>query len=423
MSDDHDAITEPDLRVPVIPAKPAREKRVRQDEARKRLSWPNRLARTVLAVTFVAGFFFSVTPWGRAATRAVMLLPGIVAATQLGPIMASGEPIRPHPISLTVPSQGGTVDLDVWEPTSSPPPIPGAREGVLVLPGVGDERGEPQLINLMESLARAGLVAMAMTTPSLIAYDLSPQDSDAVVQAYLKLSSWPGVGAGRVGILGFSAGDALVSLAAADPRIQSRIAFLTFFGGYYNAEDLLRDVGRRALDVDGKLLPWQPNIVPLTVLANTLATTLPGSDGELISNAFNFNNPLSLSGNQVAGLSPPAQAAYHLLAGDEPDQADANLAALTPAMHTLLGQLSPSTVVAQIRAPIYLLHDATDPYVPFTESRSFAAALARLGHSYTFLEVTIFQHTEVRSSPPLGPLIHDGTLLYLDLYRLLLPST
>ena len=58
-----------------------------------------------------------------------------------------------------------------------------------------------------------------------------------------------------------------------------------------------------------------------------------------------------LSSDQLAQLSPSAQAAYHLLAGDQPDQAEANVAALSPEMHTLLTALSPSSVVQDITAP------------------------------------------------------------------------
>lgn len=54
---------------------------------------------------------------------------------------------------------------------------------------------------------------MAITTPTLIAYELSWQDSDAVVQAVKVLERWPGVGADCIGIIGFSAGDALAFLA------------------------------------------------------------------------------------------------------------------------------------------------------------------------------------------------------------------
>jgi dienelactone hydrolase len=385
-----------------------------------RLSWGNRIARGALALVFLVGLFCSITPWGRAATRGVMLLSSVLSASQVGPVAASGEPIRYT--SLTIPSRGGDVFLDVYEPAVAPPPIPGAREGVVIIPGVGDERGEGQLTNLTKSLARAGLVAMTMTTPTLIRYELSPVDSDAVVQAFLKLQHWPGVGADRVGILAFSAGNSLASLAAADPRIQHSIASLTFFGGFFNAGSLLRDVGRRALLVDGKLQPWQPDIVPLTVLANTLATTIDNSDAGLISDAFDFNDPHSLTPEQVAALSPPDAAAYHLLAGDQPDQVEANLAALTPRMNELLVALSPSSVVSQIRTPIYLLHDRSDQYVPFTESRDFAAALAHLHQPYQHVELSIFQHVEVRGGLGLVPVVTDGARLFAVLYKLLLPS-
>ncbi|HEX6122944.1 MAG TPA: hypothetical protein VFY89_07280 [Ktedonobacterales bacterium] len=413
MSDDQ---PQPDAQ----PSTPPPPSRANASTPAARLSWGNRLARVVLALVFLVGLFCSVTPWGRAATRGVMLLPALISASQPGPVVASGEPIR-H-TSLTIPSRGGDVSLDVYEPSGAPPPIPGAREGVVIIPGVGDERGEGQLKNLLESLARSGLVAMTLTTPTLIRYDLSPVDSDAVVQAFLKLQRWPGVGADRVGILAFSAGNSLASLAAADPRIQHAVAYLTFFGGFYNGETLLRDVGRRALLVDGNLQPWQPDPVPLTVLANTLADTIENQDSGLIRDAFDFNDPDSLTPEQIAALAPPHAAAYHLLAGDQPDRVEANLAALTPKMHELLVALSPSSVVGQLRAPVYLLHDRSDEFVPFTESREFAAALARLHHPYDHVEFSIFQHVEVRGGLGLIPVLTDGVRLYAVLYKLLLPS-
>jgi len=129
-----------------------------------------------------------------------------------------------------------------------------------------------------------------------------------------------------------------------------------------------------------------------------------------------------LSDDQVAQLTPSTQAAYHLLAGDQPDQAAANVAALSPEMHTLLAALSPSSVVQDINAPIYLLHDRSDIFVPFTESRDFNAALDRLGKPHQFVEFSIFQHVEVKSGLGLGPLLGDGLRLYRVVYSLLEPS-
>lgn len=377
-------------------------------------------ARLVLVLLFVLGVFFSLVPAGRAAARAAGLLPALVAATQPAPLVLAGEPVR-H-TRLTIPSRNGPVYLDVYAPTTAAPPVPGSREGVVIIPGVGDNRDDQQLINLSESMARAGLVAMAMTTDTLIRYDLSPDDSDAVVSAVVALQHWPGVGANRVGILGFSAGGALACLAAADPRIRDSLAFITLFGGYYDATTLLHDFGRRALMVDGKLVPWQPNIVPVQVLANTMADTLPPHEANVLTGAFAEGAP-PLTQAELAALSPETVAAYHLLKGDQPNSVNANIAALSPAMRQLLAALSPRSVVGHIATPIYLLHDRNDEYVPFTQSREFAAALTALHHSHEFVEFSIFAHVEVKSGLGLGSLIGDGVSLFRVLTRLLLSAS
>jgi acetyl esterase/lipase len=260
-------------------------------------------------------------------------------------------------------------------------------------------------------------VVMNMTTPTLIAYDLSPVDGDAVVAAFEALAKWPGVGADRVGILGFSAGGSLAVIAAADPRIQRRLAFITLFGGYFDATTLLRVFGGRAQVVDGKSQPWQPNAVPLQVLSHAMGDTLPANEAQILSNAFLLTGDgtiAPLPADQLAQLSPPAQAAYHLLEGDQPTQVDDNLAALSPAMKALLTRLSPSAYLAQVRTPIYLLHDRNDQYVPFTQSRAFNAALNASHEAHEYAEFGIFQHVEVRSGLGL-----DAVGDYLTLFHLL----
>lgn len=377
-------------------------------------------ARVVLALLFLLGAFFSLVPVGRAAARATLLLPALIAAAQPAPLVIAGDPVQ-H-TRLTIPSQNGPVYLDVYAPSTPVPPVPGSREGVVIIAGVGDNRDDKQLRNLLESMARSGLVAMNMTTDSLIRYALSSGDSDAVVSAVQALQHWPGVGANRVGILGFSAGGALACLAAADPRIRDSLAFITLFGGYFDATTLLRDFGRRALEVDGTLVPWQPNIVPLQVLANTIAGTLPPDQANVLTSAFAQGAP-SLTQAQLAVLSPDAAAAYHLLKGDQPESVSANIAALSPPMQQLLAALSPRSVVANIATPIYLLHDRNDEYVPYTESREFAARLAALHHPHEFVEFSIFAHVEVKTGLGLGPLIGDGISLFRVLTKLLLPAS
>src|SRR5262249_19113455 len=153
------------------------------------------------------------------------------------------------------------------------------------------------------------------------------------------------------------------------------------------------------------------------------ADTLPPDDATALHTAFTINGVDPLPDAQVAALSPPAAAAYHLLAGDQSAAVDANIAALSPQMRTRLDDLSPRTVIARVAAPIYLLHDRNDQFIPFTQSRAFAAALAKLQHPYTYAEFGIFAHVEVKSGLSGGQLLRDGATLFWLLSEMLLAGS
>ena len=127
-----------------------------------------------------------------------------------------------------------------------------------------------------------------------------------------------------------------------------------------------------------------------------------------------------LSAQQQAQLSPDAAAYYHLLEGNEPGRVNRNLAALSPPMKALLTQLSPLSVLGQIRARIHLLHDRTDPSIPFTQAQEFAVALTRLHHPYDFAAYSIFSHVQVQSNLDLEQVLGDGSKLLGVLTSMLL---
>jgi acetyl esterase/lipase len=365
-------------------------------------------ARIVLVVVLAVSALLSLTPPGRATIRATMVLISVLGAANA--TSTANRPDVRH-TSQTLLAAGGTAYLDIFAPQSAPPPIPGAREAIILISGVGDNRQIPQLVNLADSFAESGVVVMTLTTDALLSYALNAGDEDAVVQAFQVLAHYPGVNPRAIGLVGLSAGSGLICLAAADPRIRDQVAFVTTFGGYYDTTDLLRDIGRQALTVNGQSEPWQPQIVPVQVLAHSVAPLLPGSEGDTLKAAFD-NGFVPITPDTLQTLSPVTVALYHLLAGDEPGQVEANLALLTPAIQQLLTALSPASVVSQIRAKVFLMHDRHDAYVPFTESQDFAAALQQDHHSYEFVEFDIFAHVEVKGDLPLGTLLHDGSRLF-----------
>jgi dienelactone hydrolase len=377
------------------------------------------VARAMLFCLLVAGCFISLTAWGRSLTRSALLLPALMDATEPAPLVVAGDAVRFR--RMTISSQNGPVFLDIYEPAGTPPLIPGGREAIIDVVGVGDNRNVPQLVNLSRSLAREGVVVVNVGTPALFRYQVSARDGEAVVQAFQFLEHWPGVDPRRIGMIAFSAGATLACVGAADPRIRDRVAFVAILGGYFDVTSLLRTLGERAQNVNGHIQPWQPIPTPLYTLTSTVSSLLTPTENQLLQQAFPANTiGPPLTAQQQARLSPSAAAFYHLLEGDEPDNVAHNLAALSPAMQTLLMQLSPMSVVKQIRAPIHLLHDRNDPSIPFSQSQEFAATLARLHHPYDFAAYSIFYHVEVESNLNLSQWLSDGSKLFQAINSILL---
>ncbi|GCE16261.1 hypothetical protein KDK_00610 [Dictyobacter kobayashii] len=372
--------------------------------------------RVLLSFLFIMSICCSVFPWGRSIVRSVFILPALISATQPGALISNGETIQ-H-TQITISSQTGPVYLDIFQPTGHDPLIRSARGGVLIVPGVGDNRQVPQLINLSEALARTGLIVMDMTTPILMNYDISEQDTDATVQAFKKLESLPGMAGRHSGMISFSGGVPLTCFAAADPRIKDKVAYVAAFGGYFDTTTLIETFGRRSITIDGKAEAWHPIDIPIQVLTNITIKNFSYDEQTTLRSGL-ATNAQPLSAEQLQTLSSGAQAVYHLLKGDEPGQVESNMKALPPDVQQLLAELSPKRVIKDIRAPIFLLHDRNDASLPVTETREFDAALTQLQHKHEYVEFHIFDHVEVRSGLNLGQLIGDGTHLFSTLDNLL----
>src|SRR5579875_604572 len=374
------------------------------------------VARVILALLFCLGCFLSLVPLGRAVMRSSLLLPALLSASSPAPLKLIGDPVRYTSRTLSTPN--GPVYLDIYEPATPAPPIPGGREAIINVVGVGYYRHDPQLINLSESFAREGIVVVNIGTPAMFEFKISAQDAQAVVRTFELMEHWPGVNPRHIGLLVICAGITPASLAAADPRIRDRVAFIAVLAGYFDVAELLRNLGTRSQVINGHVQRWHADSTPLYTLARTVSDLLTPTESRLIEGAFplgKYNPPLTRQ--QQARLSPAAAAFYHLLEGDEPGSVDRNLAALSPQMKALLVRLSPKSVIGQIRAPIYLLHERNDTIVPFSQSLEFAGALERLHHPYTLAGYGIFSHVTVESNLGLAQWLSDGPKLFMAITR------
>jgi acetyl esterase/lipase len=370
------------------------------------------------------GCFWRVLKLGVLACLVLVLLGvgthrGRVALKSAGLLIEVFPDVPVYPLRLFTPApvrtevryklgESQTV-ADVYRPAGE-----GRHGALLFYVGVGPERRNPHLVRLAGALARAGVVVMVPVSPEMSRFRVLPGEKEGVIAAFEYLRSRPYVDPRRVGIMGISAGGSLVAVAAEDPRIRDEVRLLELFGSYYNASELLEAVTLRSIEVDGRRREWRPQEVTVDVFRDMLLPTLPEADRRPLLPLFG-GKTTAVPG----GLSPPGRRVAELLVNRDPARADRLVAELPANIRELLAGVSPETRIGELRAELFLLHDVSDPIIPFTESRTFynGAKQARGRH---LTEIRLFEHVEPAGGGNPFLLAREAAKLYGHVYGVLL---
>ena len=352
-------------------------------------------ARLALAVTLISLVLVALTHPGRVAAKTLLLLPDMFPNSPLRPLAwVTGSPrVEEYNYDFSE----GHVDSDVYLP-----PV-GGRHGalILLLGAVGYPRRDPALVRFADGLSRAGAVVMIPESSNLQQGDILPGEVDGLLQAVAYLRTRPEVDPARVGFLGFSVGGSLAILAAEDERGRDQIGFVNAFGSYYDARDLLRSVAARQIQVDGQIMPWAPSELTVWVFSRQLIQPLPDErDRDILARVFLDKQPEALA--DLGNLSADGRLVLELFLEPKPERVDAIIADLPPSLRDRLVGISPSRDLGRLTAHLYLMHDRSDTYIPFTESRRLAAA-APPGAFRAYSEFDLFAHV-MPDRPLPGPI-------------------
>ena len=329
-----------------------------------------------------------------AGVRALGRTAAFILSMTPGPMPRLVARLTPDPVidQLAVPGPDGPMTLDLYRP-----PTPGPHPGVLlslgVLPlGVVD----PRTAAIASAFARAGFVALVYWSPATRELRLDPGDLPLLRAAYEVLLAQPCVDPGRSGLMGVCVGGSFALIAAGDPAIAKRIAFVAVHAPFASLRTLATDIAGESRVVDGVSEPWPVDPLTWQVYVRSVTDSLPPAEAERLRAAFEprirWNADRTMVVRSPAGavdaadLSSDGRAVLALLGAGSGDVERA-LRALAPALRARLAAMSPLTHVARVRAPlILLLHDRDDHLIPVSESRRLWAALdGRPGAHYTEL--------------------------------------
>jgi dienelactone hydrolase len=308
------------------------------------------------------------------------------------------------------PTRFGHVEGDLYRPSAG-----GLHPGIVVCLGVvpfGVDH--PQVAILGKALARAGFAALLYWSPAMRDFRLDPEDVESIPSAYHWFIGQPYVDPARSGLLGTCVGGSFALMAAADPRIRDRVAFIAAYAPYSSMWTFARDIASATRSCGDRREPWRVDPLTRKVFVHSVTALLEPDEAE------RFRSTFVAEGGHLDGcsLSADGQAVYSLLTALDADDAEAALHRLPQIMQERLTALSPMRYLKDIHAPlIVLLHDYGDQVIPVGESRRLRSALAEhAGVQYTEMQ---FQHLDpVKGKLPLFRLVRELGKFFRAVYPL-----
>ncbi|GIW05927.1 MAG: hypothetical protein KatS3mg060_0732 [Dehalococcoidia bacterium] len=338
--------------------------------------------------------------WRWWASRGVLLLGVLVLAAlhpPLSPAAAAAlflvesfpqSPIKPlawlapppahHPIALSSPNGPVVGDLFVPGTRLIPPP---RRPAVIVGTGVRLDREQDRAAvrHLAASLARLGYVTLWPRLEAIDAGGWQFERPDTFVRAFGYLAARDDVDPERISLLGISLGASIVLVAASEPAIAEQVHTVIFLGGYFDLLDYILAIVNERAPYAGGDIPWRA-----------------GDDTRRQAREL-------VQAEGLGQLRPYVETEAPL------ESRDALIALLSPDDLARLYRLSPAAQIERLRAPVFILHDRHDEYVPFTESEKLAAALPA-GTPRSLLISSAFDHVNLGQEPSLELVVEFARL-------------
>ena len=364
----------------------------------------------LLSIVLVA-----VTPQGRALFKAALFIPQVVTTIPIKPQeWLIGAPTR-EDVTYPLASGQGSADLYL-------PPSKGKHSAVLLFLGVNPAgRDDPRVVRLAKGLARAGMVVMIPWSEAMTQKRIETAEIDNLVHAFQYLRERDEVDPRKVGMGGFCVGASMAMVAAQDQRIRDEVKFVSFFGGYFDAFDLVKAISARSSFYQGLVEPWEPDELTREVFTNQLIESLEDPlERDTLARIF-IDDQIAAK-EEIDGLSREGRAVHQLLKGVTINEAESLIQQLPQKARNVLTLISPSTHLEDLKARILIMQNREDNLVPVEESRRLADALQSHGQVY-YTEFSFFQHVDPTKSVNPLVFIQEAFKLFLHMYNILRYTT
>lgn len=248
------------------------------------------------------------------------------------------------------------------------------KPALIVAMGVKtSEKDKPILLGFCESLARLGYVVLWPRLADLENETVKFEDPNTFIQAFYYLEKRNEVNSQRISFVGFSVGSSIAMVAAEDSGINQKLRSLVFFGGYYNLLDYLHSLFSKTMIINSISIAWQAS-----------------KEGVNHANGILEKEGLKLEQFKKVEQIPESQ-------------------------KNALLRFSPHQKIKNYKAPIFIMHEKSDTFVPYVESEKLKRELeGRIPLVYH--QANLFEHVQPKKGLSIQ-LIKEFAGLFLFLHK------
>ncbi len=371
--------------------------------------------RIVLASLALASLLAACSPSRMVESKA--LLEDLAAGS--GPSSLKAETAAPTRRPVRFASDGRRHEGDLYRPGEG-----GGAAALVVVPGVSPAgKDDRRLVAFANSLARARFEVLVPEIANLRALKVGPGDAEPIADAVRAIT-----GAGQIdgaaasnrqaGIVAISYAAGPAVLAALEPELRDRVAFLLLIGGYRDITAVVTyfTTGRYRTGPDVRWQRGNPEPrAKWAFLESNLSLIEDPDDARTLGAIAQRKNrrPEAEIADLVAGLGPQGRSIIALLTNRDPDAVPALMGALPEKIVADMRGLDlAGRDLSALKAELILVHGRDDPVIPYTESEALAAAATGAETSLTLLDN--LPHVDLAT-----PGAEDALRLWSAAYRLL----
>lgn len=266
--------------------------------------------------------------------------------------------LKPSHEQIEIETKNGKVVADIVTPKHTFGPKQKSPAVIIAMGVKTSEQDKPTILHFANTMARLGYTTIWPRLEILDKGVSLNEEPETFVRAFEHLEKTQRVDKNRISLVGFSIGSSIAFVAAAGPRISDKLHSLVFFGGYYDIFDYLESLAKKTMAVDGETAQWQPHEGAINHVTEILKTKKSETILKYIETGRNI----------------------------ELEETEANE----------LKEISPREFVGNFKAPIFILHEKADNYVPYVESFKLRDALPR-EQVQKFHLANLFEHVQPKS--------------------------